>query len=108
MRELSNTITGDYRVTGNSLMEDAIPDNYGIRDSWLQQDLTIPDNSSFNSIPPESASGLGDGIPINSEVKQAYLYWTAWYGTRQSRVPNGDGDSSGTWTPYPVSLARHL
>jgi hypothetical protein len=103
MRELSNTITGDYQVTGNSLMEDAIPDNYGIRDTWLRQDLTIPDNSSSNSIPPESASGVGDGIPINSEVKQAYLYWTSWFGTRQNRVPNGDGDNAGIWTPYPVS-----
>jgi hypothetical protein len=74
LREMEAAIEGDYYATGNTLMRDANPDYYHIRDTWLSSD-----HSSSNNVPVESSQGAGDGVPEDAEVEFAYLYWTSWW-----------------------------
>lgn len=74
LREMEAAIEGDYYATGNTLMRNANPDSYHIRDTWLSSD-----HSSSNNVPVESSQGAGDGVPQDAEVEFAYLYWTSWW-----------------------------
>jgi hypothetical protein len=129
LRELSLAKPGDYYATGNSLMIDSNPDHdsYGIRDTWVRTDTSIPVNSSSASVVSESSVGAGDGVAPDGEVEAAYLYWTSWFlqglttqplsddcsdfatppidwirggtgGGSQTRVPIGPGDGDSTGT----------
>jgi len=103
LRSLGNGIAGDCVAIGNSLMVD--PEN-NIYTRWLpSSDYTLSTN------------------PADGDVLYAYLYWSGfrtlsnviWSDTctdfdnwdrnsadgSQTRVPEGDGDISGTWNTAP-------
>ncbi len=115
LRQLQTAINGDYRAIGNSLMIDTQPLPAYTRDSLLA----------------DSSATVSD-IPNDATVKAAYLYWSGYlystttsdmfsddcsdFGTppvdwtrtgipagNQTRVPTGDGDINGTWTPWTPS-----
>ncbi len=74
LREMAAAIQGDYYATGNSLMTNSHSDNYHIRDHWINTD-----HSSSNTVAQESSPGAGNGVPLDGEVKAAFLYWTSWF-----------------------------
>ena len=98
---MASAIAGDYYATGNTLMRNAIVDSGHIRDTWVHTDASIPVNSTSNGVPAESASGAGDGIPINGNIEAAYLYWTSWVDANGLAVSSNypdDCSGFGNWT----------
>ncbi len=70
LRNMNNAIGGDYKATGNSLME-ANYYPYHTRDTLLTESTTTISS-----------------IPENAAVTKAYLYWAAWID--ESRLLNED------------------
>jgi hypothetical protein len=96
LREMAAAIEGDYYATGNTLMRDAHPDSYHIRDTWLSSD-----HSSSNNIPAESPTGAGNGVPQDAEVEFAYLYWTSWWDdSNKIAVPQLNPDTCSTYNNW--------
>jgi hypothetical protein len=108
LRNLKNGIPGDYVAIGNSVMLDNFSP-YDRRDTLLT----------------ESSTDVADvaTIPADADVLYAYLYWSgfrfstekftdscinfnSWTGNStsgsQTRVPTGDGHSSGVWNTAPM------
>jgi Tfp pilus assembly protein PilX len=102
LRQMGDAMAGDYVAIGSSLMTDV---SENIR-------YTLLDESSHDLT----------SIPEDADVIAAYLYWSAWKEAStqtnilsdscsnfdnwdktegQTRVPTGDGDSTGTWNTAP-------
>jgi hypothetical protein len=117
MREMVNTISGDYIAAGNSLMTDEHYDSYYIRDTLLSES-----SSEVTSIPDDAQivlaylywsswfSGIDEGTAIYTENCSSYddtpSSWPyVWYRNsvtgNQTKNPTGDGTTTGTWSVTP-------
>jgi hypothetical protein len=105
MRNMYAATPGDYVAIGNSLMTDDNLDPENLRETWhSSSDATL------------------SSLPDDAYISQAYLYWSGffksgfsaafwgpdtcgnwdnWDMSKQTRVPTGDGLTSGTWTTSP-------
>ena len=105
LRQMGDAMAGDYVAIGSSLMTNVIYNKRYTLLSESSHDLT--------------------SIPEDADVISAYLYWSGWKNDStvtdifsdscsdfddwsrsndvdyQTRVPTGDGDTSGTWNTAP-------
>jgi hypothetical protein len=75
-RTLGNAVSGDYVAVGNSL---------------LTVDTTNPYNLAHDvrTVVVSHSSAVASGIPSDSNVQGAYLYWTGWIDGTTSSKPLG-------------------
>jgi hypothetical protein len=82
LRDMNDTIAGDYIATGNSLMED----RPGVGRSNERDNLLTESDATVSTIPSDAV------------VTNAYLYWAAWYNENKPLDEDCDDYTTNAWT----------